>query len=240
VAVAKPIRRPCLQRSACWRPRPGNAGHGIVSIIQHELDLPAWPRYRAFVVMALFQARPHVTASKPRSPACHAASVAQPTLAEYYNLPLGAFCPRHWRPAKTKGKVVIGAPGANYRPAMADLCAAGLPAPRAVEQVPPTRREAQARSLGQFPQKALKLKAFSGFLRSEFGGSDLRMFATPTIVMEKANYKGVPRISERRLPSYVEFDGFDARIVSKRTYFRPTQERLFAKLPPVRWRRGGR
>ena len=54
-------------------------------------------------------------------------------------------------------------------------------------------------------------------MRSEYGGSDLRMFATPTIVMEKANYKGVPRISERQLPRYVEFDGFDVRIVSKRS-----------------------
>ena len=167
-----------------------------MSIIQHELDLPAWPRYRAFVVMVLFQARPHVTASKPRSPAGRAASIAQPTLAEYYNLPLGAFCPQHWRPAKTPGKVMIGASGANYGPAMADLGAAGLPAPRAIEQAPLTRLEAHARSSGRFPQKALKLKAFSGFLRSEYGGSDLRMFATPTIVMEKANYKGVPRISD--------------------------------------------
>jgi hypothetical protein len=129
--------------------------------------------------MALLQARPHVTASKPRSPAGRVASVAQPPLAEYYSLPLGAFCQQHWRPAKTPGKVMIGASGANYGPAMADLGAAGLPAPLAIEQAPLLSHAARSPSplIGPVRTESAEVEGFLGILAigiRRLGPADVR------------------------------------------------------------------
>jgi len=114
-----------------------------------------------------------------------------PPLDEYYNSLFTAFGPQHWWPGKTQFEVIIGAiltqntSWKNVEPAIANLRAAGLLSPTGIGTIPLRRLQRLIRSSGYFRQKAKKLKAFCDFLRTEFGGSLKRMFATPTAVLRE-------------------------------------------------------
>jgi endonuclease III related protein len=119
------------------------------------------------------------------------AAPASPPLDEYYNSLFTTFGPQQWWPGKTQFEVIVGAiltqntSWTNVEHAIANLRAARLLSPRAIEQVSPRRLQRLIRSSGYFRQKARKLKAFCHFLRIEYGGSLRRMFETPTIVLRE-------------------------------------------------------
>jgi endonuclease III related protein len=124
---------------------------------------------------------PHPRAIRPGSP----------PLDEYFNSLFTAFGPQHWWPGETPFEVIVGAiltqntSWANVERAIANLRGAGLLAAGAISKVPLRRLERLIRPSGYFRQKARKLKAFSEFLRSEYGGSLRKMFLAPTIPLRE-------------------------------------------------------
>jgi endonuclease III related protein len=115
----------------------------------------------------------------------------QPPLDEYYNSLFTSLGPQHWWPGQTPFEIIVGAiltqntAWKNVELAIGKLRAAGLLSPLAIERVSFRRLEVLIRSSGYFRQKARKLKAFCRFLRSEYRGSVLRMFETPTIELRQ-------------------------------------------------------
>lgn len=111
---------------------------------------------------------------------------ARPPLDEYFQALLAAHGPQHWWPAKTPFEVIVGAilvqntAWSNVESAIAKLRASRLLTPAAIGKSPVAELESLIRCSGYFRQKALKLKAFCAFLRTEYGGSLKRMFSTPT------------------------------------------------------------
>jgi len=115
----------------------------------------------------------------------------KPPLDEYFNSLFTAFGPQHWWPGRSRFEVIVGAiltqntSWANVERAIANVRGAGLLAAGPISKVPLHRLERLIRPSGYFRQKARKLKAFSEFLRAEYGGSLRKMFATPTIVLRE-------------------------------------------------------
>jgi endonuclease-3 related protein len=115
----------------------------------------------------------------------------KPPLDEYFNSLFTAFGPQHWWPGRTQFEVIVGAiltqntSWANVELAIANVREAGLLAPGGISRVPLRRLERLIRPSGYFRQKARKLKAFSEFLRADYGGSLRKMFATPTMVLRQ-------------------------------------------------------
>jgi endonuclease-3 related protein len=109
-----------------------------------------------------------------------------PDLMNYYRKLSESLGPMHWWPAKTPFEVIVGAiltqstAWSNVELAIANLRRERLLTFTALERVPIRRLERLVRPSGYFRQKALKLKTFVAFVRSEFGGSLGRMFRTPT------------------------------------------------------------
>jgi len=97
----------------------------------------------------------------------------------------------HWWPARTPFEVIVGAiltqstSWGNVELAIANLRAAKLLTPAAILRVSTPRLAALVRPSGYFRQKAKKLKAFTKFLRAEYGGSLKRMFRTPTATLRE-------------------------------------------------------
>jgi endonuclease-3 related protein len=116
---------------------------------------------------------------------------AQAPLDEYFNSLFTAFGPQHWWPGRTRWEVIVGAiltqntSWANVELAISNLRGAGLLAVGAISKVPVRRLERLIRPSGYFRQKARKLKAFSEFLRAQYGGSLRKMFLTPTMVLRE-------------------------------------------------------
>lgn len=110
---------------------------------------------------------------------------------KYFDSLFAAYGPQHWWPGKTPFEVIVGAilvqntSWTNVERAIAKLQAARLLTPTAIGTVPITELESLIRCSGYFRQKALKLKAFCEFLRTEYGGSLKRMFATRTTVLSE-------------------------------------------------------
>lgn len=105
---------------------------------------------------------------------------------EYYETMSEALGPMHWWPGQTPLEVIVGAiltqntAWTNVERAIANLRREKLLTLAALERIPVPRLGRLIRSSGYFRQKAKKLKAFVHFLRTEYGGSLKRMFATPT------------------------------------------------------------
>ena len=113
--------------------------------------------------------------------------VAPPVaLLRYYEAMSGALGPMRWWPARTPFEVIVGAiltqstAWGNVELAIANLRAARVLTPAAMDRVRASRLAELVRPSGYFRQKAKKLKAFVRFLRNEYGGSLKRMFAKPT------------------------------------------------------------
>jgi endonuclease-3 related protein len=124
-------------------------------------------------------------------PAPERRAVPLAPLDEYFDALIAAYGPQHWWPAKTPFEVIVGAilvqntSWTNVEPAIAKLGAARLLTPAAIAKVPISELERLIRSSGYFRQKALKLKAFCEFLRTAYGGSLKRMFATSTTLLRE-------------------------------------------------------
>jgi len=112
-------------------------------------------------------------------------------LHRYYDSLFAAHGPQHWWPGRTRFEIIVGAiltqntSWRNVEPAIRNLRGEGLLSPRAIEAVSLARLARLIRSSGYFRQKAKKLKAFTQFLRSEYGGSLSRMFRTPTAALRE-------------------------------------------------------
>jgi endonuclease-3 related protein len=112
-------------------------------------------------------------------------------LLAYYNAMSGRLGPMNWWPAKTPFEVIVGAiltqntAWTNVERAIRNLRKKRILTQIAVEKVPFARLATLIRSSGYFRQKAKKLKAFTRFVRKEFGGSLKRMFAVPTMELRQ-------------------------------------------------------
>jgi endonuclease III related protein len=112
-------------------------------------------------------------------------------LPRYYDALFAASGPQHWWPGRTAFEVIVGAiltqntSWTNVEVAIRNLRSEKLLTSRAIETVPVARLARLIRSSGYFRQKAKKLKCFVHFLRSEYGGSLKRMFATPTAALRE-------------------------------------------------------
>jgi endonuclease III related protein len=169
---------------------------------------------------------------------------AQPPLDEYYNSLFTAYGPQHWWPGKTQFEIIVAAiltqntSWSNAAGAIANLRAAGLLTPAAIEQVSLRRLERLIRSSGYFRQKARKLKAFSQFLREEYRGSLKRMFAKPTIELRE-KLLGVFGIGPETADSILLYAGDHAVFVvdayTKRILSRHGWIGEKAKYDDVRW-----
>jgi endonuclease-3 related protein len=118
--------------------------------------------------------------------------VASPSvLRAYYDALFAAHGPQEWWPGRTAFEVIVGAiltqntSWSNVEIAIGKLRSEKLLTPRAIETVPFARLARLIRSSGYFRQKAKKLKCFVRFLRSEYGGSLKKMFATPTATLRE-------------------------------------------------------
>jgi len=120
-----------------------------------------------------------------------AAEGGRSLLHRYYDSLFAAHGPQHWWPGRTRFEIIVGAiltqntSWRNVEPAIRNLRAEKLLSPRAIETVSLARLARLIRSSGYFRQKAKKLKAFTRFLRSEYGGSLGRMFRTPTAALRQ-------------------------------------------------------
>jgi endonuclease III related protein len=172
------------------------------------------------------------------------AEVAPPPLEEYYNSLFTAFGPQHWWPGKTQFEIIVGAiltqntSWTNVERAIANLRAAGVLSPAAIDQVPVGRLQSLIRSSGYFRQKARKLKAFCRFLRSQYGGSLRRMFDTPTIMLRE-RLLGVFGIGPETADSILLYAGghpvFVVDAYAKRLLARHGWIGQNAKYEEVRW-----
>lgn len=109
----------------------------------------------------------------------------------YYEAMSRALGPMHWWPAQTPFEVIVGAiltqstAWGNVERAIANLRSARLLTPSAMRAVRSQRLAEMVRPSGYFRQKAKKLKAFVGFLQTEYGGSLKRMFESPTLELRE-------------------------------------------------------
>jgi endonuclease III related protein len=113
------------------------------------------------------------------------------TLTLYFETLSRSLGPMRWWPAKTPFEVIIGAiltqntSWSNVERAIANLRRADVMTVHAMERISTPRLAQLIRPSGYFRQKAKKLKAFTRFLRRDFGGSLARMFRTPTAVLRE-------------------------------------------------------
>jgi len=125
-------------------------------------------------------------AKRSRKSRRSAAPAALPILQHYFDALFRAHGQQYWWPGRTPFEVIVGAilvqntSWTNAASAIANLRAAGLLTPRALENVPLPKLTRLIRPSGYFRQKARKLKAFVRFLREHHGGSLKAMFRTPT------------------------------------------------------------
>jgi endonuclease-3 related protein len=131
----------------------------------------------------------HGVVSLPAQTAVDAAPDLPPArlLIELYSAMAAALGTMGWWPARTPFEVIVGAilAWSNVKRALVNLRRERLLTPRAIEAVPTARLARLIRSSGYFRQKAKKLKAFVSLLRNSYGGSLVRMFATPTAALRE-------------------------------------------------------
>jgi endonuclease III related protein len=169
---------------------------------------------------------------------------AGPPLDEYFNSLFTAFGPQHWWPGKTQFEVIAGAiltqntSWTNVERAITNLRDARMLTPSAIENGELRKLERLIRSSGYFRQKARKLKAFCAFLRSEFGGSLKRMFATPTSEL-RGKLLGVFGIGPETADSILLYGGehpvFVVDAYTKRILLRHGWTDEQTKYEDVRW-----
>jgi endonuclease III related protein len=112
-----------------------------------------------------------------------------PILNHYFQALYEAYGPQHWWPGRSRFEVIVGAiltqntSWANVEGAIKNLRAANLLTARTIEDAPLGKLARLIRSSGYFRQKAKKLKAFTHFLYTNYGGSLTRMFRAPTAVL---------------------------------------------------------
>jgi endonuclease-3 related protein len=174
----------------------------------------------------------------------HSGATGEPPLDEYFNSLFTAFGPQHWWPGRTPFEVIVGAiltqntSWTNVESAIENLRSERLLSPAAIKAVQPRRLQKLVRPSGYFRQKARKLKAFSKFLLSEYGGSLKKMFAEPTIVLRE-KLLGVWGIGPETADSILLYAGEHAVFVvdayAKRMLARHGWTGEKARYDDVRW-----
>jgi endonuclease-3 related protein len=105
-------------------------------------------------------------------------------LENFYRLLYQRFGPQEWWPAKTPFEVMVGAiltqntSWSNVEKAIVHLRRHNLLSPRSMHRVNTARLARLIRPAGYFNIKARRLKDFTNFLFSRYGGSITRMFNT--------------------------------------------------------------
>jgi endonuclease-3 related protein len=101
-----------------------------------------------------------------------------------YRQLLRHFGPQHWWPARSRFEVIVGAiltqntAWANVERAIARMRAERLLTPGRIDAAPHGTLARLIRSSGYYNMKAKRLKQFTGFLLTRYGGRLRRMFQT--------------------------------------------------------------
>ena len=155
------------------------------------VDLLSSRRYIAKKMPIVPQIDATVNTSVRAEPVAWSPVLRVPILRAYYDALFAAHGPQEWWPGRTAFEVIVGAiltqntSWTNVEIAIRNLRREKLLTPRAIETVPFARLAGLIRSSGYFRQKAKKLKCFVRFLRSDFGGSQKKMFAMPTATLRE-------------------------------------------------------
>ena len=145
------------------------------------------------------------------------------------------FGPQKWWPAKTPFEVIVGAiltqntSWSNVEKAIANLRKNNLLTPKALNAVPVPRLARLIRSSGYYNQKAKKLKNFTDFLFTDYGGRLDKMFKEDHLIL-RAKLLGVNGIGfetadsillyAANMPMFV-VDAYTRRILSRHGLVRP-------------------
>jgi endonuclease-3 related protein len=148
---------------------------------------------------------------------------------QIYDALFEALGPQHWWPGETPFEVIVGAiltqntAWSNVEQAIENLKAARLLSVAGLSRAPKRRIARLVRPSGYFNQKAVKLKAFTDFLRDEFGGRLDRMAGvrTPALRRQLLEVHGIgPETADSILlyafgrPVFV-VDAYTIRILSR-------------------------
>lgn len=112
----------------------------------------------------------------------HAISPSE-DLVDIYDRLFAAFGPQHWWPAESRFEMIVGAiltqntAWKNVEKAIASLKSNAVLTPATLREISQSDLSLRIRSSGFFNLKALRLKAFIGFLFDEYDGSLNKMFA---------------------------------------------------------------
>lgn len=102
---------------------------------------------------------------------------------DIYDRLFAAFGPQHWWPAESRFEMIVGAiltqntAWKNVEKALASLKSNAVLTPEGIRDIPQLELASLIRSSGFFNLKALRLKAFIGFLFHEYDGSLDKMFS---------------------------------------------------------------
>ena len=106
-----------------------------------------------------------------------------PDFVDIYNRLFSAFGAQHWWPAESRFEMIVGAiltqntAWKNVEKAIASLKSNAVLTPLALRDIRQSELALLIRSSGFFNMKALRLKAFIGFLFDEYDGSLDKMFS---------------------------------------------------------------
>ncbi|MEK6776353.1 MAG: endonuclease III domain-containing protein [bacterium] len=152
-----------------------------------------------------------------------------PRLLKIYHTLHAHYGPQHWWPAKSRFEVIVGAiltqntNWKNVEKAIANLKAEDLVSPDAIHRVSRKKLSRLIRPSGYFNIKADRLKSFTDFLMSEYGGSLKGMLREKTVTLREKllSVKGIgPETADSILlyaagmPVFV-VDAYTRRILSR-------------------------
>lgn len=122
------------------------------------------------------------------------------------------FGPQYWWPARSRFEVIVGAiltqntAWTNVEKAIAAMRVGRLLNPRGIDTAPQEQLSRLIRSAGYYNMKAERLKQFTRFLLTHYGGSVRRMFRTEMTGLRK-ELLGVSGIGEETADSILLYAG---------------------------------
>lgn len=129
-----------------------------------------------------------------------------------YRRLLRRFGPQRWWPARSRFEVIVGAiltqntAWTNVKHAIARMRAERLLTPERIDAAPHRTLATLIRSSGYYNMKARRLKQFTGFLLTRYGGSLPRMFQTGLPKL-RGELLGISGIGEETADSILLYAG---------------------------------
>jgi endonuclease III related protein len=134
------------------------------------------------------------------------------TLLDIYHRLLASFGPQHWWPGEEPFEVIVGAiltqstAWSNVEKSITSLKKVGALSPAAIRRLSREELGGLIHSCGYYNMKALKLKAFAGWLGDKYGDSLEKMFAGEAADLREA-LLGVHGVGEETADSILLYAG---------------------------------